>query len=96
MSLQGDRLFEWDDDKHRSNIAKHRLDFIDVRVIFDGRPTVDVEIVRDDEERVVTTGRLDHRLITVVWTRRGDVIRLISARGARDDEKRAYRAVHGG
>lgn len=96
MSLQGDRLFEWDDDKRQSNLAKHDLDFLRVQRVFDGRPTVESTVVRDLEERFVTTAHLDDRMVTVIWTQRNTAIRIISARGARDDEKRAYRAVHGG
>ncbi|MDP9354285.1 MAG: BrnT family toxin [Chloroflexota bacterium] len=44
----------------------------------------------------MTTGELDGRFSTVVWTWRGEVIRLISARRARDAEQRAHRSLHSG
>ena len=42
-----------------------------------------------DEERHLTTGIVDDRFVTVVWTRRNGAIRIISARRTRDAEKRA-------
>ena len=88
--------FEWDDDKQRSNLAKHQVDFTYVRALFDGRPIMTVDSPRRDESRYASTGEVDGRFYTVVWTLRGDTIRLISARRARDAEQRAYRSFHGG
>ncbi|WP_236843442.1 BrnT family toxin [Bradyrhizobium icense] len=39
----------------------------------------------------MAVGSSGDRLITVVFTRRADVIRIISARRARKNEERAYR-----
>jgi uncharacterized DUF497 family protein len=33
-------MFEWDEAKRRSNVQKHRLDFLDVAEVFDGRQTL--------------------------------------------------------
>ncbi|MDP9469848.1 MAG: BrnT family toxin [Chloroflexota bacterium] len=88
--------FEWDDAKRQANLAKHRVDFVDVQELFDGRPVFTAVSQHPDEQRFVTTGILDGRFYTVVWTWRGDSIRLISARRARDAEQRHYRALHGG
>lgn len=88
--------FEWDEAKRLSNVEKHGLDFIDVQVLFDGR-TVHVGFSpRGGEARFTSTGEVDGHVITVVWTKRGEMIRLISARRARDGEERAYRTVHSG
>lgn len=87
--------FEWDEAKRRSNLAKHGLDFGEVQALFDGRPAHTVESPHPREQRSLTTGVLDGRFVTVVWTQRGDAIRLISARRARHGERRAYRAVYG-
>lgn len=87
--------FVWDEDKHRANLAKHRIDFVDMQALFDGRPDYTSESPRFGETRFATTGELDGQFYTVIWTWRGDVVRLISARRARDGEERAYRAAHG-
>jgi uncharacterized protein len=88
--------FEWDEAKRRGNLDKHGIDFLDVRRLFDGRPIVTIRGAYPDEVRSVTTGIIDGRFVTVVWTRRNNAIRIISARRARDAEARAYRALHGG
>lgn len=88
--------FEWDEEKRRANAAKHGLDFLDVLPLFDGRPRLDSESPRGDEDRIATTARLGDHFITVVWTWRGDdTIRIISARRARHGEERNYRQLHG-
>jgi uncharacterized DUF497 family protein len=89
-------VLEWDEAKRQSNLAKHDIDFLDARRRFDGRPVVTARSSYPDEERHLTTGNVDGRFVTVVWTRRNGAIRIISARRARDAEARAYRALHGG
>ena len=82
--------FEWDADKNQANIAKHGIDFDDAVQIFYG-PIVLHRSDRNNEERWVAVGSLENRLVAVVFTRRADVIRIISARRARKNEERAYR-----
>ena len=88
--------FEWDEAKRLSNLTKHDVDFVDVQELFDGRDTITTASNRFDEPRFMTTGRLGDHLFAVVWTTRGDVVRLISARRASHAENRAYRALYGG
>ncbi|MGA3399420.1 MAG: BrnT family toxin [Acetobacteraceae bacterium] len=42
------------------------------------------------EGRLVTTGMVDGRLLSVAYTMRGDIVRIISARGAEPYERRQY------
>jgi len=88
--------FEWDDAKRQDNLAKHGIDFLDARRLFDGRPVIAATSPFPDEARAITTGIIDGRFVSVVWTRRDGVTRIISARRARDAEIRRYRALHGG
>jgi len=81
--------FEWDSDKSRSNLAKHGLDFEDASQIFYG-PVLVRRSDRNDEERWVAIGPLDDRLVAVVFTKRAEVIRIISARRARKNEESEY------
>jgi uncharacterized DUF497 family protein len=87
--------FTWDADKRESNLAKHGLDLLDARQLFDGRPLLTYPSPRDDEARFVSVGLLNERMVAVVWLEREDGIRLISLRRARDGEKRTYRELHG-
>ena len=43
-----------------------------------------------EEERWVAIGSLESRLVAVIFTRRADVIRIISARRARKNEEIEY------
>ena len=82
--------FEWDDEKRDSNLVKHGIAFQRAVELFDGRPVRETLSTYPFEERWLTTGPLDDRLVTTVWTRRGESIRLISVRRARDGEERDY------
>ena len=87
--------FEWDEEKRQANLAKHGIDFVDARPLFDGRPVWTAPSTYPHEARYVTVGLVDDRFISVVWTRRSVAIRIISARRTRSGERRAYRALHG-
>ena len=83
--------FEWDADKAEANLRKHGIDFRDAIAIFDGS-TLEQEDARFDygETRVRAIGTLGSFLITVIYTMRGEVCRIISARRANSNEHKAY------
>ncbi|KKD35212.1 MAG: BrnT family toxin [Limnoraphis robusta] len=83
--------FEWDEAKRLANLRKHGIDFIDVLAVFDG-DTVTVEDNRYnyEEQRFVTLGLLQGRVIVVVHTERENCTRIISARKATKYEQRVY------
>ncbi len=84
--------FEWDARKAMQNAEKHGVPFeYAARVFLDPR-RLDSEDARRDyrEERRLTLGMIDNRLFVVAYTRRGPVIRLISARKANQRERRYY------
>jgi uncharacterized DUF497 family protein len=83
--------FEWDEAKRLANLDKHGIDFIDVSEVFDGDiVTVEDERYSYGEQRFVTFGLLQGRVIAVVHTDRGESIRIISARKATKYEQRTY------
>ena len=83
--------FEWDEQKRLSNLQKHGIDFVRACQIFDGY-TVDFEDSRYDygEERFISIGETKRQILTVVYTYRGDAIRLIRARKATRYERNIY------
>ncbi len=85
--------FEWDERNRLSNIEKHGIDFIRARLIFDG-PVIVKRSSHSEEERWIATGRVHGRYVTVIYAIRGRARRLISARKARDEEKKQYRSLH--
>jgi len=85
-------FFEWDDVKNQMNIRKHGIDFTDVPDMFN-HPTLICrdEGMHDGEERWVGLGWLKALVGVVVYTeRRGNVIRIISARKATRREAKRY------
>ena len=85
--------FEWDEAKRRANILKHGIDFVDAANIFEGR-FIEIQDRRRDyrEVRMIASGELENRVIRLVYTWRGDRRRIISARRAKRNERRAYYA----
>src|SRR5580693_2352854 len=81
--------FEWDEAKRQTNLVKHGIDFADTAYIFDGQ-FVEREDKRDayGERRYQVTGAVEGQVLRVVYTRRGDRYRIISARRARRNERR--------
>ena len=93
--ISGGGGFEWDDDKARSNLEKHKVPFdyaarvfLDPDVVF-----VDVTRVADGETRCKAIGVVEGRLYVVVHTSRGGMRRIISARRTNLIEERAYGAI---
>jgi uncharacterized protein len=82
--------FEWDDDKSKANLVKHRISFDDASEVFYG-PVIIKGSNRNSEERWIAIGKSHDRIVSVIFTRRNDLIRIISARHPRPNEERAYR-----
>jgi len=81
--------FEWDDDKCRRNIEKHGIDSEDAVDLFYG-PHITRRSDRKKEERWLAVGEVEGRIIAVAFAPRDGRVRIISARRARKNEKRAY------
>ncbi len=87
--------FEWDEDKNRRNLAKHKVSFETASLVFDDPQVLSVkDRVVEGEERWQTVGMVSGAVLLVAHTycdEVGDeVIRLISARKAIASERRAY------
>ena len=85
--------FEWDENKHRNNVRKHKISFYEATTVFSSSPllTENDDLHAHDEQRYKTTGySVKNRLLVVIHTDRGDVIRIISARKANKLEERNY------
>jgi uncharacterized DUF497 family protein len=87
--------FEWDEAKRSGNLEKHGVDFLRAQMLFDGRPVITASTPRTGEDRYATTGEIEGRFYTVIWTWRGGAARMISARRARhEEEEERHRALH--
>lgn len=83
--------FEWDSEKRDFNLEKHLVDFCDATTMFHGtlKPVRTVHMP-SGEKRMVCIGKMDGLLFVIVYTIRGDRIRLISVRRANRDEYKYY------
>ncbi len=85
--------FEWDSGKASQNVASHGVTFEEAATVFDDplAITADDEAHSHFEQRYIITGQsVLARVLTVVYTMRGDSTRLITARGASGRELREY------
>lgn len=84
-------MFEWDRSKARQNEIKHDVSFADTFGLFEDPNALTLDQVVRGEDRHVTIG-MDAfgRVLVVVYTWRGEKIRIISARKALRSEVRQY------
>ena len=90
--------FEWNPDKAQSNMRKHRVSFEDAVRVFLDPNRIETFEVREayGEDRWKTVGLVEPALLAVVYTVRGkdgDIIRVISARKADENERAHYREI---
>jgi uncharacterized DUF497 family protein len=92
ITIMNDDDFEWDDRKAAINLRDHKIGFPEARRVFDDVFALLEQDLSEDygEDRFLATGMIGHRLVTVVFTERGERTRIISARKANTDERRKY------
>ena len=86
-------LFDWDEDKAMSNLAKHQVSFDEATSVFDdplfltfADPGHSIQ-----EQRFIIMGEsAKGRLLVVAYTDRANIMRLISARPVTRKERKAY------
>jgi len=93
-------IFDWDPDKDRTNLAKHGISFSEAREIFEDPLHLSYMDYRYSyfEERWISIGQTRKMNIVVVanlfFTADGEeIIRIISAREATQNERRQYEEV---
>jgi len=83
--------FEWDTTKDALNQRKHGVGFRQAAEIFRGPIVVSEDTRRDyGERRLIALGEYDGEVIRVVFTERGDSIRIISAWKANRNDRESY------
>lgn len=94
--IHDNQVFEWDEGKEQINIQKHKMSFRTALKVFSDVNRIEFfdELHSEYEDRFITIGVIDDVAITaiamVVYTERGEVLRLISARLATKEEKEMY------
>jgi len=83
--------FQWDPEKDAANQAKHHVSFRQAAQIFRGFRLTAEDTRRDyGERRFLTLGEYDNEVLWVVYTHRGEDIRIISAWKAGTHDREAY------
>lgn len=81
--------YEWDDAKNRINREKHGIDFESIN-LFHWNTATTTASDRHGESRFTATGYIADSLHFVVYTIRGNTLRIISLRLASSRERAQY------
>ena len=83
--------FTWDEQKRATNLDKHHLDFTDAVLVLDSRFRLDMESVRNDEERTQSFAYVfDQLAVLTVVHLPGERLHIISFRTASKEEREIY------
>ena len=83
--------FQWDEGNSSKNWARHQVSQTEAEQVFLNRPLVVAGAPFKNESRQFAFGRTDAgRLLTVVFTVRGSLLRVISVRPMSRRERRGY------
>jgi uncharacterized DUF497 family protein len=81
--------YEWDEDKRAETLREREIDFASMDY-FDWETAIHRRSDREGETRWASFGLIGNRVHHVVWTERGENIRIISLRKANSMETRRY------
>ena len=81
--------FDWDPNKERRNVEKHGIDFLTALELWSGDYLELETHPGNAASRNLVIGEIGGWVWTAVITHRGDTIRIISVRRARDYEREA-------
>ncbi len=83
---------EWDEVKRIKNLHKHGLDFADAGEVLESKYRLDIPVIRGDEMRTQSISYVSGVLavLTVAYTDREGVVRVISYRKASREEREVY------
>jgi len=81
--------FEWDEAKSQTNYEKHGLSLSCAQLMWEGR-VLELESNQPGEPRKLAIGKIGGKFWTVIFTLRGESVRIISARRSRENEKNLY------
>lgn len=86
-------MFEYDLPKSISNKEKHGIDFDEAQVLWKDINRLEIPAKTIDEPRWLVIGKIGEKFWSAIITYRGDNIRIISARRARNEEIEFYESV---
>ncbi len=82
----------FDPEKHRRILEERGLDLADAELVFAGEARTVLDARWDyGEDRYITAGYLQGRLVVMVWTPRGEDRHIITMRHCHEREQRRWR-----
>lgn len=89
--LEGSKIpFEYDPHKSELNLEKHGIDFEEIQNLWDDPRKLEMVVEYKGEKRFEIIGNLSGGLWVAIATRRGEKVRIISARRATRKEAAFY------
>ena len=82
--------FEFDNHKSESNRRKHGIDFPAAQALWDDSDRIEIPARTEDEPRFMVIGRIEGHVWAAVISYRGENVRVISVRRARQKEIEIY------
>ncbi len=82
-------LFEFDENKSLANKVKHGISLDEAKHLW-FVPAVEIEARTQGEARFMLIGQLNNKCYSCIFTKRGEIVRLISARRSRASEEGLY------
>jgi uncharacterized protein len=82
--------FEFDPAKSAAALEKHGIDFVGAQALWSDPDRLEIPARSLDEPRTQVIGRIGELVWSAFITSRGDRVRIISVRRARNEEKAAY------
>jgi hypothetical protein len=82
-------VHEWDEAKRQVNLRKHGVDFAEVEgFLWEYSISSEDKVAGYGEHRMISIGPIGLRLFVLVWTARGELVRVISLRPANGPERK--------
>ena len=86
----GEIKIEIDPIKSKNNEKKHGIDFVEAQTLWEDPDLLEIPARTTDEQRFLVIGKIAVKHWSGVITYRGENIRIISVRRARDEEIEIY------
>lgn len=88
-----DMICEFDPEKSATDRDKHGIDFDEAQLLWDDPWLLEAPARTVDEPRTIIVGKIGNRHWAAVFTYRGERIRIISVRRAREEEIERYESA---
>jgi uncharacterized protein len=82
--------FEFDPRKSAANKQKHGIDFVEAQLLWDDPDLIEIPACSMDEPRYLVVGRIGDVHWSGILAYRGERVRIISVRRARNEEIEIY------